>query len=74
MAAMFLQVVIDISKHHKMGVYGTALVAIIAQAGLGVWFMFTVVATYIRWGNAACQAGKPPFLFDFLHLSSVMVY
>ncbi|PVF93253.1 DUF580-domain-containing protein [Serendipita vermifera] len=58
MAAMFLQVVIDIAKHHKMGVYGTAIITILAQAGLGVWFMFTIVATYLRWGKAACQAGS----------------
>ncbi|CAG7855020.1 Protein PNS1 [Serendipita indica DSM 11827] len=58
MAAMFLQVVIDIAKHHKMGVYGTAIIAIIAQAGLGVWFSFTIIATYTRWGNAACQVGS----------------
>ena len=58
MAALFLTVVIDIAKHHKMGVYGTAIITIIIQAALGVWFMFTVVATYVRWGNAACQAGE----------------
>ena len=46
MAAMFLQVVIDIAKHHKMGVYGTAMISIIVQAALGVWFSFTIVATY----------------------------
>ena len=57
MAAMFLSVVIDIAQHHKLGVYGTAIIAIIVQAALGVWFMFTVVATYLRWGNAACQVG-----------------
>jgi hypothetical protein len=66
MAAMFLQVVIDIAKHHKFGVYGTAVIAILAQAGLGVWFMFTIVATYVRWGKAACQVGAlhilPPLL------------
>jgi hypothetical protein len=58
MAALFLSVVIDIAKHHKLGVYGTAIITILVQAGLGVWFMFTVVATYIRWGNAACQVGR----------------
>lgn len=57
MAAMFLEIVIDIAKHHKFGVYGTAIISIIVQAGLGVWFMFTIVATYLRWGNAACNAG-----------------
>lgn len=57
MAAMFLSVIIDIADHHKLGVYGTAIIAVIVQAGLGVWFMFTVVATYIRWGNAACNTG-----------------
>jgi ABC-type multidrug transport system fused ATPase/permease subunit len=63
MAAMFLSVVIDIAKHHKMGVYGTAIITILVQAALGVWFMFTVVATYIRWGNAACQVGTYHFSY-----------
>ncbi|KAG8831941.1 putative choline transporter, neither null mutation nor overexpression affects choline transport [Serendipita sp. 399] len=58
MAAMFLRIVLDIAKHHKLGVYGTALIAILVQAGLGVWFVFTIVATYLRWGNAACRAGS----------------
>ncbi|KAG8833344.1 putative choline transporter, neither null mutation nor overexpression affects choline transport [Serendipita sp. 400] len=58
MAAMFLNIVLDIAKHHKMGVYGTAIIAIIVQAGVGIWFVFTIVATYLRWGNAACQAGS----------------
>jgi hypothetical protein len=57
MAAMFLEIVIDVAKHHKFGVYGTAIMSIIVQAALGVWFMFTIVATYVRWGNAACSTG-----------------
>ena len=57
MAALFLEIVIDVAKHHKFGVYGTAIIAVIVQAALGVWFMFTIVATYLRWGNAACNAG-----------------
>lgn len=57
LAAKFLEVVIDISKHHKLGVWGTTLIAILLQAGLSVWYVFTVIATYIRWGTGACTAG-----------------
>lgn len=54
LAAKLIEVVVDIAKHHKAGVYGTAIISMLLQAALGVWLAFTVVGTYTRWGNQQC--------------------
>lgn len=59
LAAKLIEVVVDIAKHHKAGVYGTAIVAMLLQAALGVWLVFTIVGTYARWGNQQCQSSEP---------------
>lgn len=58
LAAKFIEVVVDIAKHHKAGVYGTAIISMLLQAALGVWLVFTIVGTYVRWGNQQCQSSE----------------
>ncbi|CEL61169.1 Protein PNS1 OS=Cryptococcus neoformans var, neoformans serotype D (strain JEC21 / ATCC MYA-565) GN=PNS1 PE=3 SV=1 [Rhizoctonia solani AG-1 IB] len=59
LASLMLQVVMDVSKHHK-SVYVVAFSGLIAQATLSVWFIFTAIATYAKWtpNNATCQNGS----------------
>ncbi|KAF8671807.1 CTL (choline transporter-like) family [Rhizoctonia solani] len=59
LASLMLQVVMDVSKHHK-SVYVVAFSGLITQAALSVWFVFTAIATYAKWtpNNATCQNGS----------------
>ncbi|KAI0070632.1 DUF580-domain-containing protein [Panus rudis PR-1116 ss-1] len=59
LASLLLQVVMDVSKHHK-SVYVVAFLALVFQAALSVWYTFTVIATYARWtpGNPTCNNGS----------------
>ncbi|CAE6456401.1 unnamed protein product [Rhizoctonia solani] len=59
LASLMLQVVMDVSKHHK-SVYVVAFSGLIVQAALSVWFVFTTIATYAKWtpNNATCQNGS----------------
>ncbi|KAJ7925306.1 plasma-membrane choline transporter-domain-containing protein [Mycena leptocephala] len=45
LASLLLQVVIDVSKHHR-SVYVVAFGALILQALLAIWFTFAAIATY----------------------------
>jgi len=58
-ASLLLQVVLDVSKHHK-SVYVVAFIALLLQAGLSVWFTFTAIATYTKWtpGSPSCSNGS----------------
>ncbi|KAF8893351.1 plasma-membrane choline transporter-domain-containing protein [Infundibulicybe gibba] len=83
LASLFLQVVMDVSKHHK-SVYVVAFVALGLQSALAVWYTFTVIATYSKWtpGNpscatSGCSSGKVSGLifyetFSFLWTSQVI--
>jgi len=72
LASLLLQVVMDVSKHHK-SVYLVVFVALFLQAALSIWFSFTAIATYAKWtpgnpscGNgSACSAGKVAGLIFF---------
>ncbi|KAG9124643.1 putative choline transporter, neither null mutation nor overexpression affects choline transport [Ceratobasidium sp. 392] len=59
LASLLLQVVMDVSKHHK-SVYIVAFSGLIVQAALSVWFVFTAIATYAKWtpNNATCGNGS----------------
>ncbi|KAF8522981.1 plasma-membrane choline transporter-domain-containing protein [Gautieria morchelliformis] len=58
LASLFLQVTMDIAKHHT-SVYVVGFTALIIQAALSVWFTFTAMATYTRYtpGNPSCSSG-----------------
>ncbi|KAJ3570358.1 hypothetical protein NP233_g4447 [Leucocoprinus birnbaumii] len=58
LAALLLQVVMDVSKHH-LSVYAVAFTALFVQAAFGVWYVFTVIATYAKWtpNSPACNSG-----------------
>ncbi|KAG1771704.1 plasma-membrane choline transporter-domain-containing protein [Suillus occidentalis] len=58
LASLLLQVVMDVSKHHK-SVYVVAFIALILQAALSVWFSYTLIAIYTKWtpGNPSCGNG-----------------
>ncbi|KAG7098507.1 Putative choline transporter, neither null mutation nor overexpression affects choline transport [Marasmius oreades] len=83
LASLLLQVVIDISKHHKT-VYVVAFTSLIVQAAFAVWYVFTCMAIYSKWtpGGAsctgsACSSGKVAGLifyatFSFLWTSQVI--
>jgi len=55
LASLLLQVVMDVSKHHK-SVFVVAFTALFIQAGLSVWFTFTTMATYSKYtpGSPSC--------------------
>ncbi|KII92408.1 hypothetical protein PLICRDRAFT_102406 [Plicaturopsis crispa FD-325 SS-3] len=59
LASLLLQVVIDVSNHHK-SVYVVAFIALFLQAALSVWFTFTAIATYSKWtpNNPSCGQGS----------------
>ncbi|KZV63816.1 DUF580-domain-containing protein [Peniophora sp. CONT] len=59
LASLLLQVVMDVSKAHK-SVYLVAFTTLLIQAGLSVWYTFSVIATYIRWtpGSPSCSNGS----------------
>lgn len=83
LASLLLQVVMDVSKHH-ISVYAVAFTALLLQAGLAVWYTFTVIAVYTKWtpGNpscstSSCSSGKVAGLifyatFSFLWTSQVI--
>lgn len=71
LAAKFIEVVVDIAKHHKAGVYGTAIISMLLQASLGVWLVFTIVATYTRWGNQQCQSSESLLLNHYRRIRSI---
>ncbi|TFY79944.1 hypothetical protein EWM64_g4068 [Hericium alpestre] len=58
LASLLLQVVMDVSKHHK-SVYVVAFLALLLQAAWSVWYSFSLIATYEKWtpGNPACSQG-----------------
>ncbi|KAF9784470.1 plasma-membrane choline transporter-domain-containing protein [Thelephora terrestris] len=58
LAALLLQVVVDISEHHK-SVYVVAFVGLLIQSALNIWLTFTTIATYNKWtpGNPSCNTG-----------------
>jgi len=58
LASLLLQVVMDISKHH-ISVYVVAFTALVLQAALSVWFVFTSIAIYAKWtpGSSTCASG-----------------
>ncbi|CDZ96815.1 integral to plasma membrane protein [Phaffia rhodozyma] len=57
LARLLLQMVIDISKHHK-SVYGVCIIALLVQTALSVWYAFTIAAVYVKWtpDSSACSA------------------
>lgn len=84
LAALLLQVVMDVSKHH-LSVYVVAFTALLVQAAFGVWYVFTVIATYAEWtpsspacnAQTSCSSGKVAGLiffetFAFLWASQVI--
>ncbi|KAF9012317.1 plasma-membrane choline transporter-domain-containing protein [Cyathus striatus] len=71
LASLLLQVVMDVSKHHK-SVYVVAFISLIIQAALSVWYTFTVIATYSKWTpgsnsctSSSCSSGKVAGLVFF---------
>jgi len=42
-ASLLLQVVMDVAKHHK-SVYVVAFIALLVQAALAVWYVFTTIS------------------------------
>jgi hypothetical protein len=50
-SALLLQVVMDVSKHHK-SVYYVAFTSLFIQAALSVWFTFTSIAMSVRFPPA----------------------
>jgi len=46
LATLFLQVTMDIAKHH-ISVYVVGFVALALQSGMSVWFTFVAIATYV---------------------------
>ncbi|KAI0949301.1 hypothetical protein AcW1_008955 [Taiwanofungus camphoratus] len=59
LASHLLQVVVDVSKHHK-SVYIVAFLALVMQAAWSVWYTFTVIGIYAKWtpGNPTCGHGS----------------
>ncbi|KAI0320920.1 plasma-membrane choline transporter-domain-containing protein [Amylostereum chailletii] len=78
LASLLLQVVMDVSKHHK-SVYGVAFTSLLIQAGLCVWYSFAVIATYAKWTpdspscstGTSCSGGKVAGLVFFLTFSYI---
>jgi len=56
-ASLLLQVVMDVSKHH-VSVYVVAFTALVVQAALSVYYVFTSIAIYEKWtpGSPSCTA------------------
>ncbi|KAL0581874.1 pH nine-sensitive protein 1, partial [Marasmius crinis-equi] len=59
LASLLLQVVMDVSKHHK-SVYAVAFISLILQAALSVWYVFTSIAIYNKWtpGSTSCTGSE----------------
>lgn len=59
LAALLLDVVMDIANHHK-SVYVVAFAALFLQGCLSVWYVFTTIAIYDRWTpNSSCKSCYP---------------
>ncbi|TFK75449.1 DUF580-domain-containing protein [Pluteus cervinus] len=85
LSSLLLQVVMDVSKHHK-SVFVVSFVALLAQAGMAVWFTFTAIATYSKYtpgspvcstAGSSCSSAKVTGLivyelFSFLWTSQVI--
>ncbi|KAK7472552.1 pH nine-sensitive protein 1 [Stygiomarasmius scandens] len=83
LASLLLQVVMDVSKHH-ISVYVVAFIALILQAALSVWYVFTAIAIYAKWtpgspscNGSSCSSGKVAGLifyatFSYLWTSQVI--
>ncbi|KAF9075425.1 plasma-membrane choline transporter-domain-containing protein [Rhodocollybia butyracea] len=83
LASLLLQVVMDVSKHH-ISVYVVAFTALILQAAMSVWFVFTSIAIYEKWtpgsvtcSTTSCSSGKVAGLifyatFSYLWTSQVI--
>ncbi|KDQ21667.1 hypothetical protein BOTBODRAFT_99551 [Botryobasidium botryosum FD-172 SS1] len=87
LASLLLQVVMDVSKHH-ISVYIVAFTALLVQAAISVWFVFTAIATYSKWtpnnpscstrgGSTSCSSGTVAGLiffetFSFIWISQVI--
>ncbi|KAF7315742.1 PPM-type phosphatase domain-containing protein [Mycena indigotica] len=58
LAALLLQIVMDVAKHH-ISVYVVAFASLFIQAALAVWFTFTSIAIYSKYtpGNPSCANG-----------------
>ncbi|KAF8625430.1 hypothetical protein AX15_005390 [Amanita polypyramis BW_CC] len=59
LASLLLQVVMDVAKHHT-SVYAVAFMALLVQAALAVWYVFTTMAIYAKWtpGSPSCAASS----------------
>jgi len=82
LASLLFQVVMDISKHHK-SVFAVAIISLLVQGALSVWYTFTVTATYARFTpnspacTSSCSSGTVAGLiffetFSFLWTSMVV--
>ncbi|KAF8738077.1 hypothetical protein AX14_012051 [Amanita brunnescens Koide BX004] len=83
LASLLLQVVIDVANHH-LSVYAVAFSALIVQAALAVWYIFTAIAIYAKWtpgspscASSGCSSSKVTGLvfyatFSFLWTSQVV--
>jgi hypothetical protein len=56
-SALLLQVVMDVSKHHK-SVYYVAFTSLFIQAALSVWFTFTSIAMSVRFPSHRCRCAE----------------
>ncbi|KAF8345826.1 plasma-membrane choline transporter-domain-containing protein [Amanita rubescens] len=83
LASLLLQVVMDVAKHH-LSVYAVAFAALIVQAALAVWYIFTIISIYAKWtpgapscSSSGCSSSKVAGLifyatFSFLWTSQVI--
>lgn len=63
LATLFLQVTLDVSKHH-LSVYVVAFMALGIQAALSVWFTFTAIATCAYLSNNCAYLLTPVQLYQ----------
>ncbi|ESK97172.1 integral to plasma membrane protein [Moniliophthora roreri MCA 2997] len=75
LASLLLQVVMDVSKHHK-SVYVVVFISLVLQAALSVWYVFTTIAIYSKWtpnspncSAGGCSSGKVAGLIFFATFS-----
>lgn len=83
LARILLQTTIDITKHHPV-VYLIALIGLVVQTAVNVWYTFTVIAIYVKWTpnspacvEGGCSSGKVTGLifyatFAFIWISQVV--
>ena len=58
LARLLLQTTIDITKHHPV-VYLIALLGLVVQTAVNVWYTFTVIAIYVKWTPDSPGASLP---------------